>query len=105
MSSFLSEIRLFVDEKGKLCLECPQNFLIRLFRHLNSRGFKYDTPRITARDKKNARSIVKFAIEGSSRAAVKDSIRVFLSNARIKFTENSDAAETIFHLVNKGAYH
>ena len=101
MSLFPNEIKLFEDEKQKLRLECPQNFLIRLVHHLGSKGFQCSNPKITLKDKKNVRSLVEFGIEDGVREKARDSVRDFLIASKIKFIENSYAHETVFKLVNE----
>lgn len=101
MSLFPNEIKLFEDEKQKLRLECPQNFLIRLVHHLGAKGFQCSNPKITLKDKKNVRSLVEFGIEDGVRTKASDSVRDFLYANKIKFIENAYSQETVFELVSE----
>lgn len=98
----INEIHLFEDGVQALRVECPQNILVRLLHFLGSRGFKCSIARISSQDNRNrTQSIVSFGVEGGVHEEVKYAVRVFLSAAKLKFTESSDALETVFSLVSK----
>ena len=98
----LNEIRLFEDGHRNVRVECPQSLLVSLLHFLDSKGFKCGIARISSQDNINrTQSIVSFGVDDHAQEEIKYAVRVFLSVAKVKFTENSDRAETVFQLVSK----
>lgn len=99
-----NEIRLFEGKNQVLRVECPQSLLVRLLHFLSTKGFDCGIARISSQNSaQRTQSIVSFEIDGGAHEEVKYAVRVFLSAAKVKFTENSGSLETVFSLVTKGA--